>query len=150
MLLLCSYCWFLYLGLPWSNAKTLHHDRGGTSSHIWGSGCLHPLTWGYVTLLDSNCVDWLVYSLKKCLTVGASFKHADLLMKLTEGTGPDGTVAQIGQIVIDWVCMHIIYVGVYLGSVIFQYFQCRLVKTFLFPAARSECLQRLLQQPACS
>lgn len=26
-------------------------------------------------------------------------------MKLTEGTGPDGTVAQIGQIVIDWVCM---------------------------------------------
>ena len=30
---------------------------------------------------------------------------ADLLMKLTEETGPDGTVAQIGQIVIDWVCM---------------------------------------------
>ncbi|XP_078113464.1 neuroepithelial cell-transforming gene 1 protein-like [Sander vitreus] len=28
--------------------------------------------------------------------------HEDLLMKLTEGTGPDGTVAQIGQIVIDW------------------------------------------------
>ncbi|MEQ2247852.1 nucleolar protein net1 [Ilyodon furcidens] len=28
--------------------------------------------------------------------------HEYLLMKLTEGTGPDGTVAQIGQIVIDW------------------------------------------------
>uniref|UniRef100_A0A8C9ZH84 Neuroepithelial cell transforming 1 n=1 Tax=Sander lucioperca TaxID=283035 RepID=A0A8C9ZH84_SANLU len=28
--------------------------------------------------------------------------HEDLLMKLMEGTGPDGTVAQIGQIVIDW------------------------------------------------
>lgn len=28
--------------------------------------------------------------------------HEDLLMKLTQGTGPDGTVAQIGQIVIDW------------------------------------------------
>uniref|UniRef100_A0A8P4KP72 Neuroepithelial cell transforming 1 n=2 Tax=Dicentrarchus labrax TaxID=13489 RepID=A0A8P4KP72_DICLA len=28
--------------------------------------------------------------------------HEDLLMKLTEGTNPDGTVAQIGQIVIDW------------------------------------------------
>ncbi|XP_029290490.1 neuroepithelial cell-transforming gene 1 protein-like [Cottoperca gobio] len=28
--------------------------------------------------------------------------HEDLLMKLTEGTGSDGTVAQIGQIVIDW------------------------------------------------
>lgn len=28
---------------------------------------------------------------------------ADLMMKLTKGTGPDGTVAQIGQIVIDWV-----------------------------------------------
>uniref|UniRef100_A0A8C2WRT3 Neuroepithelial cell transforming 1 n=1 Tax=Cyclopterus lumpus TaxID=8103 RepID=A0A8C2WRT3_CYCLU len=28
--------------------------------------------------------------------------HEDLLMKLTEGTGPDGTVAHIGQIVIDW------------------------------------------------
>ncbi|XP_042268770.1 neuroepithelial cell-transforming gene 1 protein-like [Thunnus albacares] len=28
--------------------------------------------------------------------------HEDLLMKLTEGTGPDGTVAQIGRIVIDW------------------------------------------------
>ncbi|XP_022611772.1 neuroepithelial cell-transforming gene 1 protein-like [Seriola dumerili] len=28
--------------------------------------------------------------------------HEDLLMKLTEETGPDGTVAQIGQIVIDW------------------------------------------------
>lgn len=27
------------------------------------------------------------------------------MMKLTEGTGTDGTVAQIGQIVIDWVCM---------------------------------------------
>ena len=26
-------------------------------------------------------------------------------MKLTMGTGPDGTVAQIGQIVIDWVCV---------------------------------------------
>lgn len=29
----------------------------------------------------------------------------DLLMKLTEGTGPNGTVGQIGQTVIDWVCM---------------------------------------------
>ncbi|XP_041854100.1 neuroepithelial cell-transforming gene 1 protein-like [Melanotaenia boesemani] len=28
--------------------------------------------------------------------------HEDLLIKLTQGTGPDGTVAQIGQIVIDW------------------------------------------------
>uniref|UniRef100_A0A3Q3A477 Neuroepithelial cell transforming 1 n=1 Tax=Kryptolebias marmoratus TaxID=37003 RepID=A0A3Q3A477_KRYMA len=28
--------------------------------------------------------------------------HEYLLMKLTEGTGPDGTVAQVGQIVIDW------------------------------------------------
>ncbi|KAM7414882.1 hypothetical protein PAMA_019614 [Pampus argenteus] len=28
--------------------------------------------------------------------------HEDLLMKLTEGTGPDGTVSQVGQIVIDW------------------------------------------------
>ncbi|XP_029008456.1 neuroepithelial cell-transforming gene 1 protein-like [Betta splendens] len=28
--------------------------------------------------------------------------HEDLLMKLTEGTGSDGTVAQIGQIVINW------------------------------------------------
>lgn len=28
--------------------------------------------------------------------------HQDLMMKLTKGTGPDGTVAQIGQIVIDW------------------------------------------------
>ncbi|XP_068169167.1 neuroepithelial cell-transforming gene 1 protein-like [Antennarius striatus] len=28
--------------------------------------------------------------------------HEDLLMKLMEGTGPDGTVAEIGQIVIHW------------------------------------------------
>ncbi|GAA6223990.1 neuroepithelial cell-transforming gene 1 protein-like [Lates japonicus] len=28
--------------------------------------------------------------------------HEDLMVKLTEGTGPDGTVAQIGQIVINW------------------------------------------------
>ncbi|KAM7002170.1 neuroepithelial cell-transforming gene 1 protein-like [Tautogolabrus adspersus] len=28
--------------------------------------------------------------------------HEELLTKLTEGTGPDGTVAEIGQIVIDW------------------------------------------------
>lgn len=28
--------------------------------------------------------------------------HEDLLMKLTQGTGPDGTVAQIGQTVTDW------------------------------------------------
>ncbi|XP_004567842.1 neuroepithelial cell-transforming gene 1 protein [Maylandia zebra] len=28
--------------------------------------------------------------------------HEELLVKLTEGTGSDGTVAQIGQIVIDW------------------------------------------------
>ena len=27
------------------------------------------------------------------------------MVKLTEETGPDGTVAQIGQIVIDWVCI---------------------------------------------
>lgn len=33
------------------------------------------------------------------------FHHfAELLKKLDEETGPDGTVAQIGQIVIDWVC----------------------------------------------
>lgn len=35
------------------------------------------------------------------------FNSADLLMKLTEETGPDGRVAEIGQIVIDWVCKHI-------------------------------------------
>ncbi|XP_026220833.1 neuroepithelial cell-transforming gene 1 protein-like isoform X2 [Anabas testudineus] len=28
--------------------------------------------------------------------------HEDLLIKLTEGTGPNGTVAEIGQIVINW------------------------------------------------
>ncbi|KAF3855043.1 hypothetical protein F7725_023098 [Dissostichus mawsoni] len=28
--------------------------------------------------------------------------HEDLLMKLTEGTGPDGTISQIGQMIIDW------------------------------------------------
>ncbi|XP_061679674.1 neuroepithelial cell-transforming gene 1 protein-like [Syngnathoides biaculeatus] len=28
--------------------------------------------------------------------------HEDLLTKLTDGTGPDGTVARIGQTVIDW------------------------------------------------
>ncbi|XP_069551283.1 neuroepithelial cell-transforming gene 1 protein-like [Brachyistius frenatus] len=28
--------------------------------------------------------------------------HEDLLMKLMEGTGPDGTVAEIGQMVINW------------------------------------------------
>ncbi|XP_047453533.1 neuroepithelial cell-transforming gene 1 protein-like [Mugil cephalus] len=28
--------------------------------------------------------------------------HEDLLMKLMEGTGSDGTISQIGQIVIDW------------------------------------------------
>ncbi|XP_057692217.1 neuroepithelial cell-transforming gene 1 protein-like [Corythoichthys intestinalis] len=28
--------------------------------------------------------------------------HEDLLMKLTDGTGPDGTVAEIGQMVINW------------------------------------------------
>uniref|UniRef100_A0A8C6PUZ5 Neuroepithelial cell transforming 1 n=1 Tax=Nothobranchius furzeri TaxID=105023 RepID=A0A8C6PUZ5_NOTFU len=28
--------------------------------------------------------------------------HEYLLMKLTEGTGPDGTISQIGHIVIDW------------------------------------------------
>ncbi|XP_075998385.1 neuroepithelial cell-transforming gene 1 protein-like [Genypterus blacodes] len=28
--------------------------------------------------------------------------HEDLLQKLTEGTGPNGTVGQIGQIVVDW------------------------------------------------
>lgn len=36
------------------------------------------------------------------------FNHfAELLKKLDEETGPDGTVAQIGQIVIDWVRMDI-------------------------------------------
>lgn len=32
------------------------------------------------------------------------YQIAELLKKLDEETGPDGTVAQIGQIVIDWVC----------------------------------------------
>lgn len=35
------------------------------------------------------------------------YHFAELLKKLDEETGPDGTVAQIGQIVIDWVCMDI-------------------------------------------
>lgn len=36
------------------------------------------------------------------------FNHlAELLKKLDEETGPDGTVAQIGKIVIDWVRMDI-------------------------------------------
>ena len=43
---------------------------------------------------------------------------SDLMMKLTEETGPDGTVAQIGQIVIDWVCTvaykHIIRAYIYM------------------------------------
>lgn len=34
---------------------------------------------------------------------------AELLKKLDKETGPDGTVAQIGQIVIDWVRTHIRY-----------------------------------------
>lgn len=44
-------------------------------------------------------------------------------MKLTEGTGPDGTVAQIGQIVIDWVC-----VDVDLTHIGFRYGGCQHVK----------------------
>lgn len=77
-------------------------------------------------------------------------------MKLREGTGPDGTVAQIGQIVIDWVCVaafkHIIGFYIFLTSVIFKDDQSHHVKHFgsIFTAAWSECLQRLLQQPACS
>lgn len=43
-----------------------------------------------------------------------------------------------------------ICVSVYLVFIIFQYYQYQHVKTFIFPAAWSECLQRLLQQPACS
>lgn len=35
------------------------------------------------------------------------YHFSELLKKLDEETGPDGTVAQIGQIVIDWVCMDI-------------------------------------------
>lgn len=34
-------------------------------------------------------------------------QFTELLKKLDEETGPDGTVAQIGQIVIDWVWMDI-------------------------------------------
>lgn len=44
---------------------------------------------------------------KVFLRLIALFNSADLLMKLTEGTGPDGRVTEIGQIVIDWVCKHI-------------------------------------------
>lgn len=40
---------------------------------------------------------------KVFLRLFALFNSADLLMKLTEGTGPDGRVTEIGQIVIDWV-----------------------------------------------
>lgn len=81
---------------------------------------------------------WLacLFAKRVFLTVGAFFKHADLLMKLTEGTGPDGTVAQIGQIVIDWVCMHIKYVGVYLVSVIFQYFPVSTCKNVHLPSCQ--------------
>lgn len=35
------------------------------------------------------------------------YHFAELLKKLDEETGPDGTVDQIGQIVIDWVRMAI-------------------------------------------
>lgn len=45
------------------------------------------------------------------------------MLKLTEGTGPDGTVAQIGHIVIDWVCM-----VAHFTPVIFKYDQCLHVK----------------------
>lgn len=36
------------LGIPWPHAETVHHDRGGASSHFWWPGCLHPFTWRYV------------------------------------------------------------------------------------------------------
>lgn len=47
-------------------------------------------------------------------------------MKLTEGTGPDGTINQIGQIVIDWVCMVAHYV--YCTPIIFKYDQFQHIK----------------------
>lgn len=69
----------------------------------------------------------------------------DLLMKLTEGTGPDGTVAQVGQIIIDWVRTQ--------SPECFMW-NLRLSNTFvvtcLSPAAWSERIQKLLQQPARS
>lgn len=83
---------------------------------------------------------------KKVFLTVCFFKSADLLMKLTEGTGPDGTVAQIGQIVIDWVCM-----VAYKHNIRVYKLYLKIINLYcIFSAAWPKCLQRLLQQPACS
>lgn len=73
------------------------------------------------------------------------FKHsADLLMKLTEGTGPDGTVAQIGQIVIDWVGVedYLTHISIKCFKNFSNAKRCNFCH--MFSAAWSERLQRLL------
>lgn len=97
--------------------KELAHIFGDLDAYIPLHEGKFPF-WTWIELIFFFFIAW-----KKVSDCFPLFLSIDLLLKLREGTGPDGTVAQIGQIVIDWVCMvaykHII--GLYfLTSVIFK------------------------------
>lgn len=58
----------------------------------------------YIPLHEGMCASYSPTLASFCCSShAASLFLAELLVKLSEGTGTDGTVAQIGQIVIDWV-----------------------------------------------
>ncbi|XP_038164874.1 neuroepithelial cell-transforming gene 1 protein-like [Cyprinodon tularosa] len=101
----------------WSETLDVHQKRAFSAKEIKRQEAIHELFRGEQDLIEDLQLARKAYHdpmLKLSIMTQEELAHIFgdldayiplheyLLMKLTEGTGPDGTVAQIGQIVIDW------------------------------------------------
>lgn len=74
------------------------------------------------------------------------FTRSDLLAQLEKATGPDGTVGQIGKIVVNWVSILLLPLYYYEMHIIVKH--CKSVKInsfFSSTAAKVKCVQGILQ-----
>ncbi|KAM9854180.1 neuroepithelial cell-transforming gene 1 protein-like [Aulostomus maculatus] len=101
----------------WSDTLDIHQKSSFSTKEIKRQEAIHELYRGEQDLIEDLQLARKAYHdpmLKLSIMTEEELEHIfgdldayiplheDLLMKLTKGTGLDGTVAQIGQIVIDW------------------------------------------------
>nr|XP_057943704.1 neuroepithelial cell-transforming gene 1 protein-like [Doryrhamphus excisus] len=101
----------------WSETLDVHQKRSFSSKEIKRQEAIHELFRGEQDLIEDLQLARKAYHdpmLKLSIMTEEELAHIfgdldayiplheDLLRKLTEGTGSDGTVAEIGQMVMDW------------------------------------------------
>ncbi|XP_061780286.1 neuroepithelial cell-transforming gene 1 protein-like [Nerophis lumbriciformis] len=101
----------------WSETLGVHQKSSFSSKEIKRQEAIYELFRGEQDLIEDLQLARKAYHdpmLKLCIMTEEELAHIfgdldayiplheDLLVKLTEGTGSDGTVAQIGQTMIDW------------------------------------------------